>query len=613
MSTVIVAFGASPTSLDVLETGVRFARSIGANVVACSVRYRRSYGEAPPDQLSLNARRASDLGAEVVDVEGHRIAEQLVQVARERGASTIVVGRSPGYVHYLPWRRNIGEGIHRAASDIDLLVVGPPAHRRGRLPVRRRPGTEPLPRRVPQRWLYVALIMSSAVGLSMVVDTLAGRDANTIMILLAGVLFSSAIGTRASGLLSAVLAVVSFNFFFTEPRYTLVVDDPGYLITFPVMFVVAFVTSELTSRLNASVALARTRQERAETLYRNSDELLSARGSEAIGEVAKTNLRHLLQRAVDVCLLSKTDQVMDGVVPSAEGTVVGIATDTKRFGTITVDDTENPLTVGSVALVNAIAAQLAIALDRERLTRAEESARLHAERERIRANLLRSVSHDLRTPLAAIAGAAQALHETGNIPASHSHLVLDIESDAMWLSGIVDNILSLTRMNEEALSLHTTEEVVEEILLEAIERVSRQSRPDRFVLQLPEAIIMVPVDTSLVEQLLMNVFRNAVDYSPADQSVRVEVAMDGDRFVSISIRDWGPGIPDDEIDRVFDLFYTRKTAGDSRRGLGVGLTVAKTVAELHGGTIALRNADEGGLAVTIRLPARKISLSEEAI
>lgn len=615
MSTVIIAFGASPTSLDVLEAGVRYARSAGSNVIACSVRYRHSYRETQPDQLSKNARHASDLGAEVVHVEGHRIAEQIVQVARERGAGTIVVGRSPGYSWILPWRRNVGDRIHRVAHDILVLVVAPPNGPRERPEPARRSVITTIPDRIARRWVSVVLIMGSAVGLSMWVDGLARRDAITIMILLAGVLFSATIGTRASGLVSAGLAVLSFNFFFTEPRFTFVVDDPGYLITFPVMFVVAFVTSELTSRLNASVALARTRQDRAETLYRYSEQLLSARGVETIRTVVTANLERLLKR--DVVLRLRMDPPEGtGEKPTGEslsryGTTVEIATDTRRFGTITVNDTATPLSVGSVALVNAIAAQLAIALDRERLTRAEESARLHAERERVRANLLRSVSHDLRTPLAAIAGSAQTLRETGGIPGPYRNLVVDIEADAMWLSDMVENILSLTRMNEETLPLHTAGEVLEELLQEAIERTSRRTRSERFVLELPDEIIVVDVDTSLVEQLLMNVLGNAVDYSPPGEIVAVSVAMDGDHRASISVRDRGPGIPEDELDRVFDLFYTRKTRGDSRRGLGVGLTVARTVAELHGGSIDLRNAESGGLIVTIKLPARTAALPDE--
>ena len=576
-------------------------------MVACSVRFRRRFGEGSDDQLSVNARHANDLGADVVHVEGRRIAEQLVRVARERAGHTIVVGRPPRYAHWIPWRENIVQGIARRAPDI-TLCISPSRPAAETEAGRTAPEVTALTRRSPShRWFSAALLMTIAVGMSMVVDRLAGGDANTIMILLAGVLFSSALGNRTTGLLSSVLAVLSFNFFFTEPRYTLVVDDSSYLVTFPVMLVVAFVTSELTSRLNTSVDLARTREKRAETLYRNSEQLLSARGVTVITETVASNLSRLLQRRVTIATADQGVTQGGHLSSGHPGTVFTVATETESLGTIHVEDHEQPLSVGSVALVNAFAAQLAIALDRERLTLAEESARLHAERERVRANLLRSVSHDLRTPLASIAGSASILLQLASVPPDHRRLLEDIETDSMWLSGIVENILSLTRLSDETMALQTSEEVLEEIILEVVERVSRRVGAKRFDLVFPVEIIMVTVDVSLVEQMLINVLGNATDFDRGPGPIRVEAVMADETTVSICVQDHGPGIPDEEIERVFDLFYTRKNDEDSRRGLGVGLTVARTIVELHGGTIRLTNAHSGGLDVTIRLPARSAS------
>jgi two-component system, OmpR family, sensor histidine kinase KdpD len=579
-------------------------------VIACSVRYRRAYGDQPGDQLSKNARYANDLGAEVVHVEGRRIAEQLVRLARERNGHTIVIGRSPAYARWIPWREDIVRGINRRAPDLNVHIAASGTSGDS-TPDRGFAGTNRLVRnRVSREWVSLGPIMITAVGLSMVVDGLSGRDADTIMILLAGVLFSSALGDRMSGLLSSVLAVLSFNFFFTEPRYTLVVDDSSYLITFPVMLVVAFVTSELTSRLNASVDLARTREKRAETLYRNSEQLLSARGVATISETVGHNLTGLLQRKVDVTV-SREHSSGGNDTPDGPGTVFHVATETETFGLIRVYDQEQPLSVGSVALVNAFAAQLAIALDRERLTLAEEAARLHAERERIRVNLLRSVSHDLRTPLSSIAGAASVLLQLDVVPEAHRQLLQDIESDAMWLSEIVENILSLTRLNDDTLSLHSSEEVLEDIVLEAVERVARRTGRDFFDVRFPEDIILVEVDVPLVEQMLMNILGNAVDFTRGTAPIIIRAETDNTSSVHVTVRDHGPGLPEDEMERVFELFYTRKKDVDSRRGLGVGLTVAKTIAELHGGTISMTNAPSDGLEVTVCLPARRVASTGE--
>ena len=605
--TIVIAFGGSPSSFHVIDAGVLLAQAFEAHVVACSVRDSRLHEEESLDQLSLNARHASDLGAEVVHLEGQRVAKQLAQLSRERGADTIVIGRSPSSAFFPRLRKPISNQIQRAAHDIDILVVSP-AEKTDQKKI-----SPNLTRSISttgsnfRRWVQVTLIMVTAVGLSMVVASRTGRDANTIMILLAGVLFSSALGTRVSGLLSSVFAVVSFNFFFTEPRFTLVVYDPGYLITFPVMFIVAFVTSELTSRLNTIAAVAQTRQRRAETLYRNGKQLLSARGVETIAAIVQENLKRLLQRQVDITIQNGTEAEIDTHSTHSTGTIVEIATENQRFGTISVADTTNPLTFGSVTLLNAISAQLAIALDRERLAMAEEHARLHAERERVRANLLRSVSHDLRTPLSVIAGSAQTLLDTTSLPEPQRQLLHDMETDAMWLSGIVENILSLTKIQDEMPALHTTEEVLEEVLLGSIQRVARRVQPDRFVVQLPTEIILVQMDISLLEQLFVNVLGNAIDFSPPDEPIDVRVSMDTEKHVVVVIRDRGPGIPLADIDHVFDLFYTGKRGEDSHRGMGIGLTIAKTVAELHGGVISLENANNHGLIATIRLPAQTFS------
>lgn len=543
-------------------------------------------------------------------MEGRRVASQLVRVAKERGAHSIVMGHSPSYARWLPWREDVVANIMRYADDIQIVVApvssADATHEQGAQERRSRRS----PFRVVPRWVSVALILFSAVLLGAVVDRFSGRDANTIMILLAGVLFSSTVGGRIAGLTSSLLAVLAFNFFFTDPRFTLVVDDTSYLVTFPVMLIVAFVTSELMSRLNASVALARKRQERAEVLYRNSEQLLSARSAREICDAAIANLQPLLQRGVTILTSDTDESEPTHDREEGDGTMVEIATDTTRFGAIRIRDDGSSLTVGNLALVNAIAAQLAIALDRERLTQAEERARLHAERERVRANLLRSVSHDLRTPLSAIAGAASAIREVAELPPAHRQLVTDIEGDAMWLSEIVDNILSLTRLNDDTVSLHAQEEVLEDIILESIERVSRRAPSRRFEVTFPDEIVLVDVDVSLIEQMLINVLANAIDFSPEEEPVVVRVSSPMEGRVLVSVTDRGRGMDPDAIDRAFDLFFTQKSGDDSRRGLGVGLTVSKTVVELHGGAIELRNAEPRGLTVGIALPAKSAPVQE---
>ncbi len=449
------------------------------------------------------------------------------------------------------------------------------------------------------RFLRMVIVMTSAVAVGMAIDRLSMRDADTIMVLLAGVLLTSTFGDRLTGLISSLLAVMAFNFFFTEPRYTFVVADSSYLITFPVMLVVAFVTSELTTRLQLSAELAQERQRRAEVLYRISEQMISARTTEEIRETAAANLHQIIEEPVSI-RLSDTSNPFSGGFDAR--TAVSIATDDTRFGEIVVEDSQSALSAGQRAMLHAIAAQLAIALDRERLTQAEESARINAERERVRANLLRSVSHDLRTPLAAIAGAASALIEVEEIPESHRRLPQNIFHDSMWLSEIVENILSLTRLNDSELNLRRTNEVLEEIVLETVERMRRRFEERMIEIELPEEIILVEVDAPLFGQMLTNILANALDFSPEDQAVAISVGRVDHETAEIVVRDHGMGMDDTVMEHAFDLFFTQKPGDDSRRGLGVGLTIAKTVVDLHRGAIELARCPDGGTEVRIRVP-----------
>jgi two-component system, OmpR family, sensor histidine kinase KdpD len=612
---VLVAIGPSPSSRTVLEGAADLARGLGARLVACTIQDSREGQRGSRDVLARHARRATALGAEILAVPGRNVAHQLLRVARERDAGWIVVGRTPRPARWVPWREDVVGGLMEGASPARVVVIGAGpgggAERSDGARARRTAWFRQSPPPGVGRYFRMVAIMAVALALGMIIDRVSDRDANTIMVLLAGVLFTSTFGDRLTGLLSSLLAVISFNFFFTDPRYTFVVADSSYLITFPVMLVVAFVTSELTTRLQASAALARERQRRAEVLYRNSEQLISARTPTEIARTATDNLNRLIDNSITV--------ILDGVPPAPETgsptdtPAIAIATDETVFGRIVVEERETSLSLGQRALLNALAAQLAIALDRERLTQAEEQARLHAERERVRANLLRSVSHDLRTPLTAIAGAASALMELDETPDSHRHLPENIYRDAMWLSEIVENILSLTRLNDSRVALRRTTEVLEDIVLETVERMRRRY-PDRTIeLSFPPEIILVEVDPPLFGQLCTNVIANAIDFSPPDEAVVVSVAYRADQSVEIAVIDRGPGMSADVRDSAFELFFTQKAGEDSRRGLGVGLTIARTVAQLHGGTVVLEDNHPTGCVARISLPAVVAVPSEQPV
>ena len=603
-SIVLVAFGHSPSSRNVLDLASQLARSRSCSLVACSVRNRGRIDRVKQEQLDANARYANGLGAEVILADDTSVSNGILRVAKERRVRTIVIGRTTLRWNS-PFSESVTRKIVRRATDTEVIVAPllrpKPVTFHPVRPVLVRSGGSRTVRRV----FLVGGILAVAIGVGTLVNRLAPGDANTIMTLLVGVLFASTVGGRRAGLIASILSVAAFNFVFTEPRFTLVVYDSSYLVTFPVMLIVAFITSELTSRLNASVDLARAGQKRAETLYRNSEQLLSARGIEQICDVVRTNLRQVLPYTVTLGLTGEDP------VPDSNSVQVEVGTEGNVLGWIQISSDGEPIGVATMALINALAAQLAIALDRERLSRAEEQSRITAERESIRANLLRSVSHDLRTPLSSIAGAASTLRDVPEIPESHRQLVANIEEDAMWLAEMVNNILSLTRLNDTQLAIRPQAEVIDDVIWEAVGRVSKRGHAQRFDVRLPDQIVVVNVDVPLIEQCLVNVFANAVDFSvPERGAIVIEVSSVQDGWLSISVTDHGPGMPQDALDRAFELFFTQKSSNDSRRGLGVGLTVARTIVRLHGGEIGLENVEPHGLRVTLSLPASLATVAE---
>ena len=235
-----------------------------------------------------------------------------------------------------------------------------------------------------------------------------------------------------------------------------------------------------------------------------------------------------------------------------------------------------------------------------------------AENERLRANLLRAVSHDLRTPLTSIMGNADSLISCGDTldPDTRGQLYSDIYQDAQWLNGMVENLLSASRMTGGKLNLNMTTELIDDMISEAVDHLSRQLK--RFVLQRirSEELLFVRADARLIVQVIINLLDNAVKYAPEGSTITIGAAAQEDKVV-VRIADNGPGIPDDQKDLIFDLFYSSgNPTGDSRRGLGIGLSLCHSIVRAHGGTISVSDNEPHGAVFAFSLPRDEVNLNE---
>ncbi len=478
-------------------------------------------------------------------------------------------------------------------------------------------------RSAARRYALAAAILTGATAVAWGWRSLSLADAHQVATYLLAVALIAASCGRGPAVLGSFAAVGLFNFFFTAPRYTLHVHDSQYLVTFGVLLAVALLVSTLTARLREQREAARLRERQTDALYRISRELSAAPGTASVVRVAEQLVRELLA-------LEPT-AVIEGEHPAAPlNALARRAREERRplesrheqggvalaLPLLTRDAALGALVVRPPAagapgpspeerrLLEAIADQLALALQRERLTEGIHRAQAQAETERLRSALLSSVSHDIRTPLASIAGASSSLLEArGALPeAVARELLTTIYDEADRLGRLVEDLLQMTRLATGGIEPSREWHLVEDLVGSALTRIARLLREHEVRTDIPPDLPLVAVDGVLVEQLLINLLENAARYTPPGSEIEVS-ARAGAEGVSLVVADRGPGLDAGSRERLFEPFF--RGAGAGSRGVGLGLAICRAIAELHGGSIAVEPRPGGGARFCVRFPPQE--------
>ncbi len=423
------------------------------------------------------------------------------------------------------------------------------------------------------------------------------------------------------GLIASVVNILCFNYFFTEPYYTLHVYNKNYFTAFIVMLLASFLTSTLTSKILDSSTAASKSEELTRMLYQITSSLAKASGVAEVASVSVRCISNLMdcntcfitldenevpnneydysisEHKVNVFALSsaKSDDKLE------DKFILPIANQANKYGVIYFPEEFITAENDQIKQLHSISVQICVAMERERLTEEKKKIEAQAEREKFKSNLLRAISHDLRTPLAGISGAAEILQYNLS-DGENRRLAKDIYDDANWLTHMVENILSLTKIEEGKMIQNIQLEAVEEIVAEAVKRASKYAENRTITVKIPDEVLFVPMDGKLIVQVLINLIDNAVKHTNLDNEICVEIRPEN-RKVWFSVIDHGTGIPDEDIPRIFDLFYRAEhTRVDSRHGIGLGLTICKSIVDAHGGSIFAQNNAEGGATVRFWLP-----------
>lgn len=642
---ILVGLSSSPSNLKIIRTAAKMAQAFHAKFTALFVETPRYEAMSEENKARLEEGRhlAEQLGARIVTVHGDDVAEQIAAFAKVSGVSKIVVGRSATRQGWLR-RSSFTEKLIGGAPHLDIYIIPDKVKVQSY-------------KEENKKWFRLGSMadLGKSFGILVLVTLLAMAlksfgfaDTDIVLLYIVSVL-ATAVITASEGctLIASFLSVAVFNFFFIAPRFTLLAYDARYPMTFLVMFLTAWLTGSLASRLRAHAGESARTAYRMRLLFETEHELAQAEGGRAILTAAVRQLMKILQSDIILYTVQKGSGIKLPEVwhegetvsisqPAKEQSVAawvakndhraGAGTDTLSaadclylpvsaggtvFGVIAIPK-ERKITSFEMDLIMTILGECGLAMENDQNRSEKEMAAVKAKNEELRANLLRTISHDLRTPLTSICGNA------GNLLSGSKQLTEetkermygDIYDDAEWLVNVVENLLSITRLDEGQIELHMSAEVMEDVVDEALRHVDRQAKDHVLSFTRPGEILLARMDSRLIVQVLINLVNNAVKYTPKGSHITISIHKKG-AMIETSVADDGSGIPDSLKPRVFDRFASgTKRLADSRRSMGLGLALCRSIIQAHGGVIRVEDNHPHGAVFTFTLPAEEVTLHE---
>ncbi len=626
---ILVCVGPSPSSARLIRAAARMASGLRCTWGALYVDPGSLAGaERVRENVEAHARLVESLGGKFTRVAARRVGEAILAFARRSNVTRLIVGKPTHSRWRDRWRGSLLDSIVRGSGDIEVHVIaGDEATDAAHLP-----SAEPVP--VAEVASYagaaalVAVTTAIAIGLKQWLDLPDLEMLYFVAIIVAAIRLG-----RGPAIVCAALGVAAYDFWFVEPFLTFAVADARYILTFAMMFAVGYVVSELTTSLRRQEQEAITREQRTAALYALSRDLGNAHDKRGVAMVVARHATEAFAGAAYVYAPLAQDGIeLIGATPGApmpqakevgvakwafeNDAPAGVGTDTlPGAGVLCAPLTAGEGVLGVLALaelpdrgmhseqrafLDAFRTQAAFALERVRLSEEARRAALRAETEEMRSSLLATVSHDLRTPLAAITGAATSLRDDVHAsPDTRRELVEAICEQAEHLERLVGNLLDLTRLEAGNLVLKPDWVPLEEVVGSALNRLEGRLAARPVVIDLASDLPLLSLDPVLFEQVVVNLVDNAIKYAKGDAPIELRAKVEAS-LVVFEVMDRGPGLPEGSEERVFEKFYRGSHAGVA--GVGLGLPICRAIVQLHGGTIRAENRSGGGAVFRIVLP-----------
>ena len=642
---ILACLSSAPSNARIIRTAAQMARAFRGRFTALYVETPDYPASTPEDKTRLleNRKLAEQLGAKVETVVGDDVPYQIAEFARISGVTKIVLGRSSAGRRHPFGKPPLTEQLLFYAPEIEIHII---PDKKADVRYRPRKTRDVSGGQVLKDVSMSALILVGATLLSLLFHSLGFTDANIILVYILGVVLTAiATSHQIYSLVSAVASVFIFNYLFTVPRFSLAAYGTGYPVTFVVMFLTAYITATLAGRYKLQAAQSAKIAQRTQILF-DTDQLLAKAGSkDEILNATAEQIQKLLDR--NIVIFGAEDgklsaprlywdsgrtaltydrqrehKAAEWVLQNnhAAGATTDVMSDVnclyfalrvldRVYGVIGIEAGSDPLDSSEQGILLSILGECALALENEKNTREKEAAAVLAESEQLRANLLRTISHDLRTPLTSISGNASNLLTNGSCfdEETKQQIYRDIYKDSLWLINLVENLLYATRIEEGRMTLTRTPELVSEILEDAVRHMSRSMEGHPVTASYGEEMLLVKADAKLIVQVIANIMDNAVKYTPPGTPVTLMAERAGD-MAEIRIADTGSGIPDEEKEKIFEKFYSgNHRIADNRRSIGLGLYLCKAIVEAHGGTIHVEDNRPSGAVFVFTLPLEETS------
>jgi two-component system, OmpR family, sensor histidine kinase KdpD len=622
---VMVCVGPSPMAKMLVRAAHRLAVSMHAELVALNLA--GSHFLMLPENQRLHATQAlqlaESLGARTILRAGQDMVTEILDVANSENISAIVIGKSvrPRWRNFLS--RSLVDELIRQSSGISIHVI---STRNSNAVFYRAIKTNNTLKITPFLIAIGIVVLCTAVcWISFPFLELS----NLCMIYLLGVAYVSSFFSWREAITASFFSVLSFDYFFVNPRFSFSVNDSQYLITFFVMLVISLLISSLSLRNRSQTLLISEREKRTSSLYELSRILLAAPSIDSVVNAIQEHTNVLFKCSTSLILLhpdfkytpictkdpfnnpnelavakwafenKSSAGIGTSTLPGAIGLYIPICSGANSIAVLALSP-KQPLDYDQNSLLDAIVNQITLALERILLEIESNKSEMLAESERLRATLLSSISHDLRTPLAVIAGSASALLERHNLSSENQkELSQSIWDESQRLTRIVRNVLDLTRLETHSIKIKKEWHSIEELIGSALVRTSHLLKCRQISINIPSDIPLIEMDGYLFEQLIINLLENVSKHTSINTAVEITAKLENSAFI-LNICDNGPGLKQGDEELIFKKLYSSTTLNN--QGFGLGLTICKAIMLAHSGDIKASNRPNGGAQFTITLP-----------